>query len=181
VLLTVGCVWLGWKVNKAQKQRAAVAWVHEMGGQVYYDCNIGDSTHLSAFDPPDPPGPPWLEELVGIDFLSDVYAVNCSGIPALFDISPLANLTELHSVNLHRTSVSDLSPLASLTKLTYLDISLTPTRSLTPLEYLAVLNTAISKEEIAMLRRALPNCEIYYEKIEDIQVPPSDLRRDQAT
>ena len=40
VVLTIGCLWLGWKVERAQSQREAVAKIESVGAIVYY----GDST-----------------------------------------------------------------------------------------------------------------------------------------
>ena len=40
ILLTVGCVWLGWLVNRANQQRQVVEWVTELGGGVHYDYEI---------------------------------------------------------------------------------------------------------------------------------------------
>ena len=37
VVVTVLCVLLGWKVHKVNKQKRVVAWVEEMGGEVFFD------------------------------------------------------------------------------------------------------------------------------------------------
>ena len=79
VLITIGCVWLGSKVNKAQKQRPAVAWIEQMGGHVIYE---------------EPHGPRWLIELMPLNFLADVTLVSLDGEKVL-DLSRLANLPDL--------------------------------------------------------------------------------------
>ncbi len=189
VLLTVGCVWLGWKVNRAQKQRAAVAWVEEMGGWVYYDGFVDENGDgLYELSEVNSPGPTWLREFVGIDLLSDVVAGNCSGIATLTDIAVLGDLQELETVNLHRTPVDDISPLSRLNNLSDLNIAETHVRNLSPLnrlrklktldvsgtqavdagkiahlkslEVLRVIDTTFSEEELSMFHRALPNCDI---------------------
>jgi hypothetical protein len=42
VMLLLGCLWLGWEVNRANQQRQAVAWVLELGGTVTYDYQINE-------------------------------------------------------------------------------------------------------------------------------------------
>ena len=57
--LVIGGV-LGWKVERARKQREAVAWVHEMGGSVQYDYEIDDDEWWAP--DAEPPGPQWLRK-----------------------------------------------------------------------------------------------------------------------
>jgi len=124
LLLTVGCVWLGWKVNKANKQRAAVAWVQKTGGQVWYNHQL---------DGADPPGPNWLRDRIGIDFLANVALVNCDGNYILTDVSPVRSLPLLRRLSLRNTPVSDLSPLASLMNLERLNLTDSHVTDLRPL------------------------------------------------
>ncbi len=37
MLMTILCVWLGFKVHRAERQKAAIAWVESVGGAVSYD------------------------------------------------------------------------------------------------------------------------------------------------
>jgi len=68
VLLTVLCVWLGVTVNRARKQREAVAAIEALGGYVRYEYQYGSGQ--------EPPGPKWLRELIGEEyFVSVVYVV----------------------------------------------------------------------------------------------------------
>jgi len=84
------------------------------------------------------------------------------------DISPLAGLTKLRTLHLPDNQISDLSPLKGLTELEKLllhrneitDIS--PLKGLTKLRYLTVDGHPIPEEQKAMLRKALPNCEIEF-------------------
>lgn len=55
ILLTIGCIWFGWAVNRARQQRAAVEWVTDLGGNVYYDFEIGDDGSPKRTPTP-PPG-----------------------------------------------------------------------------------------------------------------------------
>ncbi len=134
MLLTVGCVWLGWNVNKAQQQRAAVAWVEEMGGDVGYEY-IGDSY--------DPPAYVWLRDFFGVDFFLSVDTVFLDN-SAVSDLTPLAHFPTLLHLQISNTNVTDIRPLLTLTRLRFL--------------YLGGLS--ISEQDLAMLKEALPNCEI---------------------
>ena len=66
VLLTVLCVWLAVTVNRARKQREAVAAIEAVGGMVLYEHQYDDS---------EPPGPKWLRELVGDEYFVSVDVV----------------------------------------------------------------------------------------------------------
>lgn len=136
LLLTAGCIWIGWKVDKAHKQRAAVAWVKETGGEAYYD-------YERNTDHPMPPGPAWLRELIGIDLLSDVTLVFVGDASArsnsVSDVTPLADLKNLQSLHLARNQISDLRPLANLRNLTFLLLAEQPVSDLTPLANLKCL------------------------------------------
>ncbi len=142
LLLTVGCVWVGWKANKAQKQRAAVAWVEEMGGFALYNYDYGagspDFLNRGAVYV-GPPQPAWLRELIGVSFLSDVTRVAFVGDRSFTDISPLEDFPKLRMLEIHTNSVSDLSHLNGLTELQYLDIAGTSVSDLSPLEGLTKL------------------------------------------
>lgn len=134
VLLTIGCVWLGWKVNKAQKQRAAVAWVEEMGGEVGYEY-IGDSY--------DPPARAWLEDFIGVDFflsVDTVFLYNSS----VSDLTPLARFPNLTYLAIIDTNVTDAKPLLTLKRLKHLYLD----------------GSSISKKDLSMLKDALPYCRI---------------------
>lgn len=140
LLITGLAIWFGWLTNEVRQQRAAVAWVEDMGGTVDYDYEF-----VSNFSNADvePPGPKWLRETLGIDFMADVAGVGLYGTRAS-DVTPLANLTNLRGLNLVDTRVSDLTPLAELKNLRWL--------------YLGRLD--VSEEQVIKLRRALPNCDI---------------------
>jgi len=85
---------------------------------------------------------------------------------AVQDLSPLAKLTSLKSLHLWETPVNDLSPLAKLTNLEHLEVWQTPVADLSPLanleklKELYVWGTPATSQEIAKLRKALPDCSI---------------------
>ena len=74
VVLTVFCVWLGLLVHRVNKQKEAVQWVKDQGGAVFYDFEW--NVEGGQIDDPQPPGPDWLRELIGVDYFADVVKVN---------------------------------------------------------------------------------------------------------
>ena len=68
VVLTVFCVWLGLLVYRVNKQREVIQWVKDHRGTVRYDFEWDEEKQSSILDP-EPPGPDWLRELIGIDTL----------------------------------------------------------------------------------------------------------------
>jgi hypothetical protein len=83
------------------------------------------------------------------------------------DITPLAHLANLRELTLEDTRTRDFSPLAQLTNLKKLylcglHIDDLPVQNLASLEILSVNTSDITHAEIRRLRRALPNCELWY-------------------
>ncbi len=99
VVLTFVCVWFGWQVNRANRQRQAVAWVLEMGGAVSYDCEVDDyGNHITDAKPTTPE---WLR-----DFYDQVVFVGLINTQ-VSDLTPLANLNSLEWLDLSGTQVSE--------------------------------------------------------------------------
>jgi hypothetical protein len=130
LLVTVFAVWFGWLAHQARQQKETVAWVREMEGTVYYDYEVDEDGQ--PIDDAKPPGPKWLRDIVGIDFMADVVEVNLT-FTQVSDVTPLAGLTSLQELTLINTPVSDLTPLAGLTNLQKLDLWGAPVSDLTPL------------------------------------------------
>ena len=75
VLLTIGCLWLGWKVNRAGEQREAVEAIEALGGAVLYDWMLVEDSQEIKSRPVDeqrPRGPDQLRQLLGDDFFQHV-------------------------------------------------------------------------------------------------------------
>ena len=85
------------------------------------------------------------------------------------DLKPLADLTQVEFVTFWETNVSDLTPLKSWKNLQSIELRLTkvtdytPLHGLTNLKSLATNRRLISDEQLAMLKKALPNCTIEIE------------------
>jgi hypothetical protein len=86
------------------------------------------------------------------------------------DLKPLADLTQVEFVTFWETNVSDLTPLKSWKNLKSIELRLTkvtdytPLHGLTNLKSLATNRRLISDEQLAMLKKALPNCKLEIEK-----------------
>lgn len=153
VVLTAGCLLLGYWAYHAEQQRDAVRWVRANGGDVSYRVHA----------------PQWLCDVVGIDYCATVSYVKLNDCAAN-RIDPLANLTSLEAVNLEGTPVSDLTPLAGLSRLRRLDLTGTKVTDLNSLRQLPKLgsltldNTAVVDLEplrgTGLIYLSVANCPI---------------------
>jgi hypothetical protein len=78
--LTIGCVWLGWKVEQAREQRIVAQAVRECGGGIWYDWQVDFSGFPDRIGPLirypyELPRPAWLHRLVGFDMFHNVEMV----------------------------------------------------------------------------------------------------------
>ena len=86
------------------------------------------------------------------------------------DLKPLADLTNVAFVTFWETNVSDLTPLKSWKNLKSIELRLTkvtdytPLHGLTHLKSLATNRRLISDEQLALLKKALPNYKLEIEK-----------------
>ncbi len=72
VVVTLVCVWLGWKINSARKQKQAVEAIQAIGGTALYDFEVD-----SDGEPIQPnPEPSWLAKWIGKDYVHNVVCVN---------------------------------------------------------------------------------------------------------
>ena len=185
-LLTVFCVLLGVKVHRVSQQKEAVAWVEKVGGAVRYDYEYYDFDRQLLYPAPDLPGPNWVSDVLGVDFLATVVDVELVGaevddlshlealynLKSLFlertrigDFETIARLTSLRILMLREMQVKDLSALIGLANLKELWLESVPVGDLSPLTKLThletlVLDMQIAEEQIQQLKGALPACEI---------------------
>ena len=94
--------------------------------------------------------------------------LNLGGVQ-ISDLSPLSGLTNLEYLLLGRNRISDLSPLTGLTNLKYLHLEnnqisdLSPLKGLNPnLVFLHLQTNPIPEDQKAMIKKALPYCDIYF-------------------
>jgi Leucine-rich repeat (LRR) protein len=137
VLLTAFGLWLGRIADRVHRQRAAVEAIRRVGGVAFYDWQF-DAEGKMLRDP-QPPGPAWLREFLGDDFLANVEVVGLLNVglgeseppPVDFgdeDVHHLANLPHLRHLQLSGSRVTDdgLTSLGGLTRLEHLDFGGAP-------------------------------------------------------
>ncbi len=98
VLVTLFCVlmaFLGSLVFRVNKQKEAVQWVQDYRGIVYYDFEWDPED--GRIDEAKLPGPDWLRELIGLDYLADVVVVEFwDNGTQVSDLKPLRKLPQLY-------------------------------------------------------------------------------------
>lgn len=165
VAVAVVCSWFGVKMQQARRQREAV----EKASFAVYDHQF-DANGTCLPGPPEPPGPPWLRNLLGLNFLADLRIfISLEATDAeLRDLKGI--LTNLEVLDLESTQVTDvgLVDLEGLTSLGFLDLSgtqvtdagLVHLKGLTNLLKLWLGDTHVSHDGAEKLRQALPSCRI---------------------
>jgi hypothetical protein len=134
--LCVGCAWLAIQMNRANKQRDAVAAIEALGGDVMYA--EPDQGADEAFPRP------YLRRWLPRDYVDDVVWVDLDGTDA--GLAQLQVLTGLQVLYLRGTPVTD----AGLAQL----------HGLTGLHELFLDGTQVTDSGLAQLQKALPNCWI---------------------
>jgi len=183
--IVLGGSWYALKASRARTQRAAVARIQELGGQVFYDVHVSELGGTKHF----------LKKLFGIDFIANVKGVDLVG-PDIGDaeieslkafvhlqslslcsdrvtdsgLAHLPALRNLQKLDLTGTSVTDkgAAKLEKLVTLQDLDLSYTKITDsglrhlagLTRLKVLWLVNTQVTDAGVAELRKSLPNCRI---------------------
>ena len=97
VVVTVICCWLGYQVNKAERQRRQVAQIRAAGGLVTYRLDRNASLEELDILPGNPPlpGPNWLHGWLGVDYFFTVDSIRLyKSVPQ--DV--LKNLADLQGI-----------------------------------------------------------------------------------
>jgi hypothetical protein len=143
VAVTLLCCVAGVVSSQAIRQRRAVERLKELHAVVYYDFQV-DAALKPRTDDPEPPGPDWLRELIGLDYFASVVSVqtnlasddfveSAAACPHLRDLGiycdskisdgaweHLKQLTTLESLRLRGMRDSAMSNLAPLVRLRHL-------------------------------------------------------------
>jgi len=103
--VTICCSWFTCRMQEAKRQKKVLEEIRQWGGGYAYDYHF-DSLGNRIL-PPKWPGPAWLRNLVGEDFLADVVYVGFYG-PGVTDAATrsLPKLTHLRWLRLHDTKIS---------------------------------------------------------------------------
>jgi hypothetical protein len=182
-IVAIFCSWYAVKKRQADRQKSAVAELRRHGYAIEYDYEHFATQR--SYDIPIP-APAWIVNLVGKDFLYDVYGVGGPisliaryPLPALIDddltvLARLPNLRRLDFSNVcgNPAKITDegLSQLANLKALESLDLSNTQVtdaglkhiQGLPRLTYLCLLNTQVTEAAIQELQKSHPELEIRY-------------------
>ena len=145
-VLCVPLAWVAWKMDHKRHERAVIAELERLGGEVLYDWQgkrLGETwQHDMKPDSDEPNGPTWLRWLLGDDFFSDVLYValvprqripvgyrgawrydrsrkDAAPIAKDDDLRLVATLPKLEELNLSNTDIGDVG-LAHLRGLTHL-------------------------------------------------------------
>jgi hypothetical protein len=131
LLILVSGLWMGWRVNRANDQRGAVAAIRRAGGSISYDWQFSlsrGSRNLSAR----PWAPLWLRRWLGDEYFQEVTSVQFLNRPVTdVDLAPLASLDRLEEVAISGAPITDdgLKHVANLKALRI--VSLWETRGIT--------------------------------------------------
>jgi hypothetical protein len=117
VAIAVLGIWLGVIANRANRQRRAVEAIKKAGGTVYYDYQ--NTIGFRVEDDAPPPGPAWLRNLVGIDYLATTVGVTINTDIADDRFEVMDELPKLKTAFLSGKGVTDLT-LAHLTGVQHL-------------------------------------------------------------
>jgi hypothetical protein len=163
----IGFGWCAWKMERARKQKEVVEWVRGMGGSAHYDYEFNVDGMVTS--DPRPKTPPYLRNVLGEDFFSDVVVVSLNGTEVtdegLGHLKVFTSLEDLHlgkhEVTAKRPLVSDagLAQLRTLTNLQRLDLDylnvtdrgLEHLNPLTSLERLDLEHTQVSNDGLKHL------------------------------
>ncbi len=175
IILTVFCLFLGRHVTNARMQAEAVAKVHSMGGEVWYDFEFF-TTARDYLNLPQrgPRWPSWLESRLGVDMLHDVHAVRLPGRSDLKPLHGFHGLTDLDLLGspLSVKGIEELSRLRNLRKLSVgrvqeRDKSLAELSTLTQLNTLVIRTLVLTEDESRRLQQQLPRCTVYVFHVSD--------------
>lgn len=159
-------------IHRAHQQRDRIAGMANSnpGAVVLYDYQLHADGTLNK--PAKPPGPEWLRERIGVDYLADVEGVDLF-YPTDADMRQLASFPNLRRIHCERSldlTDAGLEPLLKLKRLTFLvlgepdQITDAGLRTLGQMKSLTDLRLHrgryMTPEGIAALERNLPHCRI---------------------
>lgn len=184
VLLTAGCIWLGFRSEKAVTQRTTLRLVKTLGGRAMYDYEYGDDYLITPKRPDPAPEPKLLRTLLGDDYSSELVFIEVRNV-ADSDIDIIAKQVTLRHLSVTGgltdnalESISRLSRLETL-KITggrFSGTGLDQLSKLTKLRVLSLHNIALSNEKARSIGRltqlealSLHGCRIRSKQMEHLK------------
>jgi hypothetical protein len=166
-IVAIPSMLIGRKVEQKRQQLAAVEAIRRLGGYAVFNYEFDDRTGETHSQPP---GPLWLREFLGENYLAEVERVTLNGVNVKDDdLKSLEALTSLEYLDLMNTSITNngLLHLKGLTRLKALlicntqidDSGIDILKGLTTLEWLLVGRSRVSDAGLNRLKEALPNCD----------------------
>jgi hypothetical protein len=108
LLVVVVAVPLAWKVNRVRNQRLVVAEIERLNGYADYDYQRNFNVGFSASGAPEPPGPTWLRDFLGVDYFAEVIHVKVSGPQVTNDtLARLLSLPHLQLLGVDSDLITD--------------------------------------------------------------------------
>ena len=182
ILVTLLCVWLGWVVNRGERQRRAMWALQRMRGNISYDAPRV-SSYLGLRSPRD--------YFYDVDFVSlsessltDAGMLYLKALTSLqrlhlnrtkvtdAGLAHIRDLTELESLELDATNVTDagMAHIQCLTRLKWLhltdtqvtDAGVLQLQGLTSLRFIDLRETQVTVAGAAKLREVLPKCHVFH-------------------
>jgi hypothetical protein len=182
IALTLFGVFLGLRVEKARRQKAAVTVWRGLGAQIVcrHEMIFGPAGFLGVNSLAEPPGPDWARRLLGAEYFDTVDSVQLATFRQVTDadFAALAGLPDLKTLEVYaRFRISDegIGQLRALTRIERLvlantegksdpacvsDASLQTLAKLRSLRELFLLDAVFSAESADHLRRQIPDCKI---------------------
>ena len=163
LLVLLSGLWMGWRVNRANDQRRAVAAIRRAGGGISYSYPF---LVWKGYRNPNarPWAPAWLRHWLGDEFFQEVLSVQFLNRPLTdHDLAPLASLDCLEELAISGAPITDggLKYIANLKELRTLHLWETPgitdagiahLSSLTKLQTLALYRCSITDASLVHLR-----------------------------
>ena len=177
VVVAVVCSWLAVKMQQARRQREAVEAVEKGDGWADYDYEI-DADGNSLPGTPEPSGPSWLRNLLGVDFLSDVRQLDYDRATDA-ELMHLKGLTSLEILRFFGAQFTDtgLMHLEGLTSLETLrfdttqvtDAGLVHLKGLMSLQHLSLEGTQVTDAGMVHLKEltSLESLDLSYTQVTD--------------
>ncbi len=146
--------WFACKMAAAKRQKEAVKVFTDRDVVIGYDFEF--DANFAWLPSPQPPGPAWFRNLVGIDFLADVVVA--------YTRPPLEEQGQLPVTDWNLRYIERFAKLGrlDLEDAEVTDDGLEHLKGMTKLKMLNLRGTQVTDEGINQLQQALPNCEIEY-------------------
>ncbi len=116
---------LGWKANRASRQRQAAAIIRTANGAISYDFqSFPNGTPAATRKAAKPPGPEWLRKWIGDEYFQEISGVSFPGEVSTQVLEAVASLEQLRVIRINKplSNSQELLPLTALPHLEIVDL-----------------------------------------------------------